>query len=45
MATTAHSSFLCAVVPLNKAAAYGQDDLFAGLGGDDAADAAGLASR
>jgi hypothetical protein len=42
MATTLYSSFLGAVVRLKKAAAYGQDDLFAGRGGDDEADAAGF---
>ncbi|MEV3873736.1 DNA polymerase III subunit alpha [Streptomyces sp. NPDC049906] len=30
-----HEMAVDAVVPLKKAAAYGQDDLFAGLGGDD----------
>ncbi|MFI6374769.1 DNA polymerase III subunit alpha [Streptomyces sp. NPDC050546] len=32
--TAAHEQAIDAVVPLKKAAAYGQDDLFAGLGGD-----------
>ncbi|MFJ9041431.1 DNA polymerase III subunit alpha [Streptomyces sp. NPDC102406] len=31
--SAAHESAIDAVVPLKKAAAYGQDDLFAGLGG------------
>ncbi|MET9496614.1 DNA polymerase III subunit alpha [Streptomyces sp. NPDC006552] len=32
--SAAHESAIDAVVPLKKAAAYGQDDLFAGLGGE-----------
>ncbi|SCF59683.1 DNA polymerase III, alpha subunit [Streptomyces sp. DconLS] len=32
--SSAHEMAIDAVVPLKKAAAYGQDDLFAGMGGD-----------
>ncbi|MFC7220999.1 DNA polymerase III subunit alpha [Streptomyces polyrhachis] len=39
--SAAHETAIDAVVPLKKAAAYGQDDLFAGLGGDEA-DAGGM---
>ncbi|CAL9334146.1 DNA polymerase III subunit alpha [Streptomyces sp. enrichment culture] len=41
-----HETAIDAVVPLKKAAAYGQDDLFAGLGGgDDGESGFGLAVR
>ncbi|WP_432168643.1 DNA polymerase III subunit alpha [Streptomyces sp. bgisy031] len=36
--TAAHEYAIDAVVPVKKAAAYGQDDLFAGLGADGGAD-------
>ncbi|MGW8556847.1 DNA polymerase III subunit alpha [Streptomyces tubercidicus] len=37
--TAVHETAIDAVVPLKKAAAYGQDDLFAGLGGEGGDDA------
>ncbi|UQA91395.1 DNA polymerase III subunit alpha [Streptomyces halobius] len=40
--TAIHETAVDAVVPLKKAAAYGQDDLFAGLGGEDGDDSAGF---
>jgi DNA polymerase III subunit alpha len=40
--TAAHETAIDAVVPLKKAAAYGQDDLFAGLGDEGGEDAAGF---
>ncbi|MFD0007162.1 DNA polymerase III subunit alpha [Streptomyces sp. NPDC127178] len=40
--TAAHETAIDAVVPLKKAAAYGQDDLFAGMGADSADNEAGF---
>jgi DNA polymerase-3 subunit alpha len=40
--SAAHESAIDAVVPLKKAAAYGQDDLFAGMGGDGGGDDGGF---
>ncbi|MBZ6260616.1 DNA polymerase III subunit alpha [Streptomyces olivaceus] len=40
--SAAHEMAIDAVVPLKKAAAYGQDDLFAGLGGDGSGEDGGL---
>ncbi|MFH8772035.1 DNA polymerase III subunit alpha [Streptomyces sp. NPDC017958] len=40
--TAAHEAAIDAVVPLKKAAAYGQDDLFAGLGGDSGGEEGGF---
>lgn len=40
--TAIHETAIDAVVPLKKAAAYGQDDLFAGLGGEGGDDSAGF---
>ncbi|MEU9502481.1 DNA polymerase III subunit alpha [Streptomyces sp. NPDC048196] len=40
--TAIHETAIDAVVPLKKAAAYGQDDLFAGLGGKGGDDSAGF---
>ncbi|MGW4438074.1 DNA polymerase III subunit alpha [Streptomyces sp. NPDC004596] len=40
--SAAHEMAIDAVVPLKKAAAYGQDDLFAGLGGDDSGAGGGV---
>ncbi|WP_030019742.1 OB-fold nucleic acid binding domain-containing protein, partial [Streptomyces monomycini] len=40
--TAAHEPAIDAVVPLKKAAAYGQDDLFAGIGGTEDGEASGF---
>ncbi|WP_411147390.1 DNA polymerase III subunit alpha [Streptomyces sp. A30] len=40
--SAAHEMAIDAVVPLKKAAAYGQDDLFAAMGGDDGGGGAGV---
>ncbi|MFC8093616.1 DNA polymerase III subunit alpha [Streptomyces sp. NPDC057301] len=40
--TAAHEMAIDAVVPLKKAAAYGQDDLFAGMGADSGGDEGGF---
>lgn len=40
--TAAHETAIDAVVPLKKAAAYGQDDLFAGMGADSGGEEGGL---